>query len=102
MTQTPGFAPLVTVAIPSFSHGRFLNDALTPVFRQGLWTSPFSARRRAVRKTISQPAILVRRTAWEKVGGLDESLHMAMDYDMWWLAWPVSVWLRALLFPQSS
>ena len=105
---------------------------------------------------ISQPATLVRRTAWEKVGGLDESLHMAMDYDLWWrlfrsggplgyvetdvalnrehsatktrtnrrkhyeeavsivrrhygrvpvkwwLAWPVSVWLRAWLFPQSS
>jgi GT2 family glycosyltransferase len=33
---------------------------------------------------ISQPATLIRRTAWEKVGGLDESLHMAMDYDLWW------------------
>ncbi|NEX23649.1 glycosyltransferase [Thiorhodococcus mannitoliphagus] len=33
---------------------------------------------------ISQPATLMRRSAWEAVGGLDASLHMAMDYDLWW------------------
>ena len=33
---------------------------------------------------IAQPATLVRRSAWEAVGGLDESLHMALDYDLWW------------------
>jgi glycosyltransferase involved in cell wall biosynthesis len=33
---------------------------------------------------VSQPGALVRRTAWEAVGGVDESLHMAMDYDLWW------------------
>jgi glycosyltransferase involved in cell wall biosynthesis len=43
MTQTPGFAPLVTVAIPSFGHGRFLNDALTSVFQQGLPIEVFVA-----------------------------------------------------------
>ena len=33
---------------------------------------------------VSQPATLVRRSAWEAVGGVDERLHMAMDYDLWW------------------
>jgi hypothetical protein len=33
---------------------------------------------------VSQPGTLMRRTAWEAVGGLDESLRMAMDYDLWW------------------
>ncbi|MBF0452779.1 MAG: glycosyltransferase [Candidatus Magnetomorum sp.] len=33
---------------------------------------------------IAQPAVLIRRSAWEYVGGLNEHLHMAMDYDLWW------------------
>jgi GT2 family glycosyltransferase len=33
---------------------------------------------------ISQPASLIRRTAWDAVGGLRADLHMAMDYDLWW------------------
>ncbi|KPA17080.1 glycosyltransferase [Candidatus Magnetomorum sp. HK-1] len=33
---------------------------------------------------IAQPAVIVRRSAWEQIGGLNENLHMAMDYDMWW------------------
>ena len=33
---------------------------------------------------ISQPSVLIRRSAWEYVGGLNENLHMAMDYDLWW------------------
>jgi hypothetical protein len=33
---------------------------------------------------IAQPATLVRRTAWDIVGGVDETLSMAMDYDLWW------------------
>src|SRR5262249_41015611 len=33
---------------------------------------------------IPQPASLIRRSAWEKVGGLDESLHLSLDYDLWW------------------
>jgi hypothetical protein len=44
----------------------------------------FSRKRMATRCIISQPATLIRRTAWEAVGGLDESLHMAFDYDLWW------------------
>jgi GT2 family glycosyltransferase len=34
--------------------------------------------------TISQPGTLVRRTAWQAVGGLDTQLNMAFDYDLWW------------------
>lgn len=33
---------------------------------------------------ICQPESLIRRSAWEAVGGLDEDLHMVMDYDLWW------------------
>jgi GT2 family glycosyltransferase len=33
---------------------------------------------------ICQPGTLIRRNAWESLGGLDENLHMAMDYDLWW------------------
>lgn len=33
---------------------------------------------------ISQPATVMRRSVWEAVGGLDVSLHLALDYDLWW------------------
>lgn len=33
---------------------------------------------------VSQPGTLIRRTCWDAVGGLDGSLHMALDYDLWW------------------
>ena len=32
---------------------------------------------------IAQPSAFCTRKAWEKAGGLDESLHYAMDYDLW-------------------
>lgn len=48
------------------------------------WTSPFSEWRLAQYCFISQPGTLIRREVWESVGGLDEKLHMAMDYDLWW------------------
>ena len=47
-------------------------------------TEPFSPERFARACTICQPATLVRRSAWERVGGLDASLHMCFDYDLWW------------------
>lgn len=49
-----------------------------------VWVEPFKERRLALRCIISQPATLIRRSAWEAVGGVDEKLHMAMDYDLWW------------------
>jgi glycosyltransferase involved in cell wall biosynthesis len=52
--------------------------------RYPTWVEPFDEHRLAIRCIISQPATLIRRTAWESVDGIDESLHMAMDYDLWW------------------
>jgi GT2 family glycosyltransferase len=49
-----------------------------------VWVEPFDVRRLARRCIISQPATLVRRSAWEAIGGLDENLHLVMDYDLWW------------------
>ncbi len=49
-----------------------------------VWVEPFNEHRLALRCIISQPATLIRRTAWEALGGLNEKLHMAMDYDLWW------------------
>ena len=52
--------------------------------RYPVWVEPFNERRLALRCIISQPATLIRRSAWEAVGGVDPDLHMAMDYDLWW------------------
>jgi len=49
-----------------------------------VWVEEFNVDRLAVRCIISQPATLVRRSAWEAVGGVDPKLHMVMDYDLWW------------------
>lgn len=49
-----------------------------------VWVEPFSEKRLSVRCIISQPATMIRRSAWMEVGGLDENLNMAMDYDLWW------------------
>jgi glycosyltransferase involved in cell wall biosynthesis len=38
----------------------------------------------AQRCPISQPATLIRRSVWEALGGLDERLQFALDYDLWW------------------
>lgn len=52
--------------------------------RYRVWVEPFSEKRLAFRCIISQPATLIRRSAWIKVKGVDQALHMAMDYDLWW------------------
>lgn len=49
-----------------------------------VWVEPFDPKRLALRCIISQPATLIRRTAWEAVSGLNPTLHLAMDYDLWW------------------
>lgn len=52
--------------------------------RKPVWVESFDAMRLSIRCIVSQPATLIRRSAWERVGGLDETLQMAMDYDLWW------------------
>lgn len=49
-----------------------------------VWIEPFNEKRLALRCIISQPATLIRRSAWQTVNGVDDKLHMAMDYDLWW------------------
>jgi glycosyltransferase involved in cell wall biosynthesis len=49
-----------------------------------VWIQELTSARMARRCVVSQPGTLVRRSAWEAVGGLDTSLHMTMDYDLWW------------------
>lgn len=66
------------------AYGRTWDIDQTSGRRRATWVQPFSPRGLAVRCLISQPGTLMRRSAWETVGGLDERLHMAMDYDLWW------------------
>jgi glycosyltransferase involved in cell wall biosynthesis len=48
------------------------------------WVSRrYSRRRLLARNFIPQPAVFFRRDLLEEVGGLDESLRYAMDYDLW-------------------
>jgi GT2 family glycosyltransferase len=46
-------------------------------------TRPFTRSALARTSIICQPASLIRRSAWVSVGGLDERLHMCLDYDLW-------------------
>ena len=68
----------------AMAYGRVRNftgdrERMRPVFVRA-----FDERWMAQLNIVSQPGTLVRRSAWEAVGGVDESLHMAMDYDLWW------------------
>lgn len=65
-------------------YGRAWNVVQKTGKRAPVWVEPFAERRLALRCIISQPATLIRRSAWDKVGGVDAKLHMAMDYDLWW------------------
>ena len=47
-------------------------------------TFGFSERLLASYCFICQPATLIRRSCWDEIGGLDENLELAMDYDLWW------------------
>jgi glycosyltransferase involved in cell wall biosynthesis len=65
-------------------YGRSWNVAQSTGKRAPVWVEPFDEARLVLRCIISQPATLIRRTAWQAVGGVDGALHMAMDYDLWW------------------
>lgn len=48
------------------------------------WVARRYSRARLVgRNFVSQPATFFRRDLLEEVGPIDESLHLAMDYDLW-------------------
>lgn len=65
-------------------YGRSWNYVDRTGRRYPAWVEAFDEHRLALRCIVSQPATLIRRSTWEAVGGVDESLHMAMDYDLWW------------------
>lgn len=66
------------------AYGRAWNFIEETGVRKPVWVQPFSENRLALRCIVSQPATLMRRSAWDAIGGVDEKLHMAMDYDLWW------------------
>lgn len=66
------------------AYGRAWNVVEETGRRHPVWVQPFSEQALALRCIVSQPAALIRRSAWEAVGGLDIKLHMALDYDLWW------------------
>jgi glycosyltransferase involved in cell wall biosynthesis len=66
------------------AYGRALHETAETGARKPVWVQHFSERALALRCIICQPATLIRRSAWERIGGLDTSLKMAMDYDLWW------------------
>lgn len=70
-------------AVPAV-YGRSWNVVQKTGKRAPVWVEAFSEKRLALRCIVSQPATLIRRSAWDAVGGVDGQLHMAMDYDLWW------------------
>lgn len=65
-------------------YGRAWNVNEQTQKKKPVWVEPFRLNRLSLRNIISQPATLMRRSAWEAVGGLDITLDLAMDYDLWW------------------
>jgi GT2 family glycosyltransferase len=43
-----------------------------------------SARSLSRHSVIPQPASIIRRESWNRIGGLKETLHFSLDYDLWW------------------
>jgi glycosyltransferase involved in cell wall biosynthesis len=85
----PGGLPKLIKALEAYNnapavYGHCWNLVEKSGRRYPVWVEPFNERRLALRCIVSQPATLIRRSAWEGVGGLDEALHMVMDYDLWW------------------
>ena len=64
-----------------FGHAWHVNEAGRKRFPY--LTLPYQRTLLANYCGICQPAVLIRRSCWEAVGGLDESLQLAFDYDLW-------------------
>ena len=65
----------------AFGHAWHVNEAGRK--RLPYLTLPYHKTLLANYCGICQPATLIRRPCWEAVGGLDENLQLAFDYDMW-------------------
>ncbi|MDB5813232.1 MAG: glycosyltransferase [Rhodocyclales bacterium] len=65
-------------------YGRTWNMRQKSEGRRPAWVEAFDEHRLALRCIISQPGTLIRRNAWEAVGGVDSQMQMCMDYDLWW------------------
>lgn len=84
-------------ALAAAAHAFHENPECAVVYADGIWTNeqglheqilktgPLDAHKLLTDDTfvIPQPTVFMRRPALEAVGGLDESLHMAMDLDLW-------------------
>ncbi len=66
------------------AYGRTWNFVQESGKRTATLVKPFSEWWLARFCIVSQPGTLVSRPAWEAVQGVDGTLHMAMDYDLWW------------------
>lgn len=47
-------------------------------------TKSFSPRLFANFCFVAQPSTIMSRAAWESLEGLNQDMHMAFDYDLWW------------------
>lgn len=85
----PGKLRLLIQALESnklapFAYGRVNNfDDLTCKISP-VWVERFDAKKLRKRCLISQPGTLIRRAIWDKLGGVNPQLKLAMDYDLWW------------------
>lgn len=65
-------------------YGNVLNYKQRTKTYSKVWVQSFNEFYLRQRCIISQPGSLIRRSVWESVEGLNETFHMAMDYDLWW------------------
>jgi GT2 family glycosyltransferase len=82
LADLAGFLDEHDECVAAHGHGEIIDGIGTVIGRH--YSRPFSPRVFASYNTICQPASLIRRAAWERVGGVDEALHFGMDYDLWW------------------
>ena len=75
---------LTSAPLAPGAYGRAWNFLETKQTSHPVWVEPFNEHRLAKRCIISQPATVMKRSAWEAVGGVNKDLHMTMDYDLWW------------------
>lgn len=77
-------AALEAAPSAAMAYGRTWNYLERKQRMEPVYVRPFDEWLMAQLCIISQPGTLIRRSAWEAAGGVDEKLHMAMDYDLWW------------------